>query len=579
MYRRKIGKKIFRRTRKHKFYGIKVKKGPSMLTRKRVRRGGEGGEQADVHSVIGNYASRSIFLNKEKCIKLLNSAIEAQHKNPDRDIIYTPNAEGDKKYCDDKYNTLIDDNVSKERYKLYKQKQEMEQERLEQERLEQQRLEQEEKERLLEQERLEQERLEQELRQQIQPNITSEEQSIQQQQQQIQQKQQLKQMLENQLKKEEKDKNTEIYNNNPGFKKFTAKNNHFLFRNFVFYKGKLSLIYDVIYGILKLIILYKEHFFINKLSSGIPGIFKIPKDRTSSVYIEVVKILEAYTEKYSEFIIYYNNAVSESEQFRIEQEYQVVGALKVKINKIVKRPSFLDIEKLLKLLYNFYDICLTDYVFYSLYIQILSYRLINLGLDDDKILDISNMHNAVSEVFRSLYLEYTINNPILSTYDSDEINSTKKNDINQLCYRLVHPFTPTKYDPTANYEEPLKIINIQQDDQGYIKIEDPSFLKNIPNVLSELEKIRIHNLKHKNEFLQVVELNRRFTSFETPTVINTKYTKYPNYDLYYFDMIDNVHNFLMKYNDIFCFSSSWVRGSKTEMDVRKNIQAIITPLI
>ena len=65
MYRRKIGKKIFRRTRKHKFYGIKVKKGPSILTRKRIRRGGEGGEQADVHSVIGNYASRSIFLNKE----------------------------------------------------------------------------------------------------------------------------------------------------------------------------------------------------------------------------------------------------------------------------------------------------------------------------------------------------------------------------------------------------------------------------------------------------------------------------------------------------------------------------------
>ena len=42
MYRRKIGKKIFRRTRKHNFYGIKVKKGPSMLSRRRVRRGGQG---------------------------------------------------------------------------------------------------------------------------------------------------------------------------------------------------------------------------------------------------------------------------------------------------------------------------------------------------------------------------------------------------------------------------------------------------------------------------------------------------------------------------------------------------------
>ena len=64
MYRRKIGKKIFRRTRKHKFYGIKVKKGPSMLTRRRVRRGGEG-ETVIIQGI--QETDPSIILSKESC--------------------------------------------------------------------------------------------------------------------------------------------------------------------------------------------------------------------------------------------------------------------------------------------------------------------------------------------------------------------------------------------------------------------------------------------------------------------------------------------------------------------------------
>jgi hypothetical protein len=589
MYRRKIGKKIFRRTRKHKFYGIKAKNRPSLITRRRVRRGGEG-EEADVHSVIGNYASRSIFLNKEKCKTLLMNAIGAQNNNPDRDIKYTPNALGDKKYCDDKYGTFIDDNVSRvrehqlEEQRKQKEKDDQEEKRQLEEQQKQREIDEQEQKRQLEEEqqqRDEQDKLDEqerlllvqkrdlELQQQIQSNITPEEERKQ-------QKQQLKEMLEQQLKSE--NKNTTIYIDNPGFKKFTAKNNHYLFINFARYKGRLSLIYDLIYGILKLIIFNKQHFFINKLSENTPGIITIAGTETS-VYIEVIKKLSNYTEKYNDFIIYYNSAVSEPEKFEIGEAVKVVGSAQIKIKKIVKDPKFLDMEKVLKLLYNFYDICLTNYVFYSLYIQILSYRLINLGLEDDEIIDISNINNAVSKVFRPLYLEYKIDNSILSTYDSDTLNDKKQNDINQLCYRLVHPLTPTEYDSKMNYEEPLQIINIQKNDQGYVEIQDPSFLINIPNVLSELENIWRNNLKHKDEFTQVVELNRQFTSFETPTVINTKYTKYPTYDLYYFDMIDNIHNFLMKYNDIFCFSSSWFRGKKTEMDVRRKIQAILTPLV
>ena len=71
MYRRKIGKKIFRRTRKHKFYGIKVKKGPSMLTRKRVHRGGEG-EIVPIPGIREHNPELSI--NKDSCT---NFALEA----------------------------------------------------------------------------------------------------------------------------------------------------------------------------------------------------------------------------------------------------------------------------------------------------------------------------------------------------------------------------------------------------------------------------------------------------------------------------------------------------------------------
>ena len=64
MYRRKIGKKIFRRTRKHKFYGIKVKKGPSILTRKRIRRGGEG-ETVIIQGI--QETDPSIILSEKSC--------------------------------------------------------------------------------------------------------------------------------------------------------------------------------------------------------------------------------------------------------------------------------------------------------------------------------------------------------------------------------------------------------------------------------------------------------------------------------------------------------------------------------
>ena len=123
MYRRKIGKKIFRRTRKHKFYGIKVKKGPSMLTRRRVRRG--GGENV-VHSVIGKLASRSFFLTKPKCNELLNRAKNAQRKYPNRDITYTPEALGDKKYCKTTHNIDIDEELKTEHEKTEQEKTEQE---------------------------------------------------------------------------------------------------------------------------------------------------------------------------------------------------------------------------------------------------------------------------------------------------------------------------------------------------------------------------------------------------------------------------------------------------------------------
>ena len=110
MSERKIGKKIFRRTRKHKFYGIKVKKGPSMLTRRRVRRGGLG-NKADVSSVIGESNERRVSLTEDECTQLLSIARIAQEKKLNGDITYTPNAEGDKKYCKETYSIDIDEQV------------------------------------------------------------------------------------------------------------------------------------------------------------------------------------------------------------------------------------------------------------------------------------------------------------------------------------------------------------------------------------------------------------------------------------------------------------------------------------
>lgn len=575
MYRRKIGKKIFRRTRKHKFYGIKVKKGPSILTRKRIRRGGEG-EEADVHSVIGNYAARSFSLDRKKCINLLNTAINAQQENPERAIIYTPNALGDKKYCDDKYKTYIDDNVSRaQKFEQEKRRKLQEEEELEQQKQQQQ------QEQQLQQDELARKKLEEERDKELKMLNPNKEQQIissiavktdeEIRQQELEELEKIRKIELEELEKlrieklSSEDKNTKFYSDNPGFKKVTSDNKLHLSIRLTKYKDRLKQIYKMIYELVKLLIFNKQLFFINKLSTGDPGIVTVSGIQ-SSIFIQVVKLLE----KCVEFIKYYNSAVSDHECFKINE---------VAIpNKVNGYPKFLDMEKVLKLLYNFYDICITDYLFYSLYAKILSSRLQNLA--DNLILSISGVGKwAISDVFRSLYLEYEIDNSMLSIDNSENLDDKKQNDINQLSYRLIYPFTPTKDDPDVSYTAPLK-IDIEKDSHGVIKIQDQGAIKNIPHVLSELTKILRENTKIKDEYTDIVKVDRQFTTFipmEGPfTVIDTKSDKY---GLYYLDMINNIHNFLMKYNDIFCFSSSLFRGQKTKIDVRIKIQGILTPLI
>ena len=98
MYRRKIGKKIFRRTRKHNFYGIKVKKGPSMLSRRRVRRGGQG-ETVTIEGIREN--DPNITLDTNLCNAFAfraNDDAEESIKNGN-DYTFTETAKKDSKDC------------------------------------------------------------------------------------------------------------------------------------------------------------------------------------------------------------------------------------------------------------------------------------------------------------------------------------------------------------------------------------------------------------------------------------------------------------------------------------------------
>jgi len=99
MYRRKIGKKIFRRTRKHKFYGIKAKNRPSMLTRRRVRRGGEG-DTVIIEGIRETDPNSS--LSKETCdmfaVRANDIAVEAiNHRN---DYKFSDQAKKDSDECE-----------------------------------------------------------------------------------------------------------------------------------------------------------------------------------------------------------------------------------------------------------------------------------------------------------------------------------------------------------------------------------------------------------------------------------------------------------------------------------------------
>jgi hypothetical protein len=86
MYRRKIGKKIFRRTRKHKFYGINAKKRPSLITRKRVRRGGAG-ETVTIQGIREN--NLNIILDDPSCNEFVLRANELANAADDEGDEYT----------------------------------------------------------------------------------------------------------------------------------------------------------------------------------------------------------------------------------------------------------------------------------------------------------------------------------------------------------------------------------------------------------------------------------------------------------------------------------------------------------
>ena len=372
MYKRKISKKIFRRTRKHKFYDIKGRKKHSILTRKRVRR---GGEVEVIHSPLTLIQSRHFYLDKEKCTELEKKFEEYSDTFPNKSIKYSKNAGEDAAYCDRKYKTSIVQKIinSMNRQKQHEQKNKEQEQGQEQQQEQEQSPEQ-----------------EQEQEQSPEPESGDHPPVF------------VLPPPEDELPQEDKldifptkCKTLQECRHEAGFNQIETEN-----------------AYRLLYILKNFIIRNSRYFKINRLDN--PN--SIPNDPSQNGFNSVYyRVCESFFKSlknnlYLRFIMFYNTKVKEAprEQFAILNPDEANAS-------IGKAPDFLDVKKFLSILYRYYDMRLQIYCRYRLaetafiytdkegkVVGVVNYRLITPTLFDFVSTDRENLLKIILNLNRQI---------------------------------------------------------------------------------------------------------------------------------------------------------------------------------
>ena len=542
MYRRKIGKKIFRRTRKHKFYGIKVKKGPSMLTRKRIRRGGA----ADVHSVIGKYASRSLFLDRQKCQDLEQNAIDAQTlKKPGETITYTPNALGDKEFCKQQYRVDIDKTISE--FNLQQAPEQGSEQQQQQGSEQQQQPQQQQQQPQQQQQQQQQQPQQQQQQQQQQPQP--------QQQPQQQQQQQQQELVRNEVSKAIGYLQREY----PGLEGF---NDNALTRMSVEYlktRNKIYSIYTNIISILRIIFSDKDKMIITKIDRQNSGSRTVKGQEKTRFDIIMERFVGNSRPDNIVLIELYNSMnLTDDEKFGITRTTHSVmrknpdTGEEEKVNKVdikIRDPYFLNFEKVLLVLYSYYKIWLTNYAEYRIYLTALNSRIEKHDIIHKKKLSegVNSIHlDILPEFLRPLILKYS--SPILypNIETPELIETLQQDDINMISERLLKPIN---LDPTVTVDHDnaasIHSLNLMVHGAGIKDLSNPEIYQN------------------SSLYVKSIPLGSPLSIIDVP-----KFSKEFNLD--YFEVIFNISIFLIKYAKIFCFTS-FLGGKSTKTDIRKKI--------
>jgi len=504
MYRRKIGKKIFRRTRKHKFYGIKAKKRPSMLTRKRVRRGGEG-ETVIIEGI--QETDPNISLSKETCEAFAfraNDIADQAIKNGN-EYKFSDKAKEDIKSCalllDKDIEQLIAENVSTIRESRAAAA-----------------LSQQNPEPTIKGEMPHQEEAAAALSQQNpEPTIDAE--------------------MAHQAANTEKEADTSILKNliGDGFTNVPHKEiKNFRLFNMVL-EARSEKVYKIIFAILMVIIKFKD----------IRGAFveKLSKDLAENIYKSIVDLLYSLVPRpplkdggIPSFPELYNSVMTEDDE---QLKYRIDGD-----NMLKHLPKFFNMNNVLRILYEYYDIIMLMRAQYYILFNVYSYQLQYIDVNDraflegekfNLIIKSSRFKISNDEFLKFLFTKFTINK---------------------------EPKVLTKQITTEETVESLGIL-----------------IKSEGNIIKSNESLIKRSESAEEVFLSKSPTNKQLTILKSSSNNDDLILKY-------FNSINWAITFLSGYVKIFCFkrhyfrlgsglnTSTKVRDKITEGVVKKNMENI-----
>jgi hypothetical protein len=484
MYRRKIGKKIFRRTRrtrKNKFYDIKVKKKPSMLTRKRVRSGGVG-ETVLIKGI--RETNPNITLDKNLCDDFANRAnydTEEATRNGDN-YEFSESAIRDSNDCveflnGDNIQKVIEENIrnTKELRNIEYVASALAQKNLEY-------------------------------------DITD-----------IIEKQNA--ISEEEFAKIQKIKDITIMKNliGNGFTNVPIEKLNILIPFYLILEIHSSKVYKIIFAILIELIKFKDNYvvFIERLSRELSE--KSYYRNVITLLYSLIPLPDKPDSGIPSFQKLYNSIMTDDDS---QLKYIKVG------DKIqCKFPSFINVNKVLQILYKYYDIIMLICAQYYVLLNVYSEQLTSIGEHDrffllgDKfnLIPIDNEFKVSNDAFLSV---------LLTNFTIDK--------------ELRHTKIP------VNIETVVKALRT-------LLIKEVSFLRSNETLTSEsenLEKVFSLYQPHGGQ-LNILK--------SEDSIENSVFT--------YFNHITWVKTFLLTYRNIFCFSGAF--GLSTKTKVRKSIETKI----